>query len=423
MAWQDRLKTAAYTSPNGTRFEFDYEDVSQQFNKRTAAFSFAGVDGQYIQDNGFGSDIYPMRVIFWGEDYDAAAAAFIVGLKAGGIGKLEHPLYGTFNVVPFGTIRRRDDLKSSGNQAVIDVAFWTTTGVVYPTNQLDAQSQLNQSIETFTSDAAGAQFAALVDVRTALAQQNLATRTEAILQGTQAALGEIAATTTEANNAFRDAQDAINFSLDVLVGQPLQLAQQVANLISLPARATVGITDRVLGYASFAQGLIDSAAGNPADATGANLPRTKTNIDNDFQASDLSFASAINGLLLSLVETQFGTRTDAQAAAASALDLFNAWIVWRETGFAATGQIDGGTSYQNLQQSTALASGFIIDISFNLLPEQSVVIDRSRTLIDLCAELYQTTSDARLNELINNNKLTGSEIIELPRGTEIVYYV
>lgn len=420
MAWQDRLKTAAYTSPNGTRIEFTYENVGEETPKRTAAFSFAGVDGQYVQDNGFGSTIYPMRVIFWGDDYDIEAAAFVQGLLARGVGRLEHPLYGTFDVVPFGSIRRRDDLKTAANQALIDVAFWTTTSLVYPSNQLDARSELEAGIDEMITDTAGSQFDANVDVRTALAQQNLATRTQAVLRGAQAALGGVAQTTTAVNNAFRDAQDAINFSLDVLVGQPLQLAQQMANMISLPARAVAGITDRVTGYANFAQGIINSAAGNPFLTAS---PRASTNIANDFAMADLSAASAVNGALLAVVETEFETRTDAQNAAATVLDLFDLWLAWREQGFAALERIDQGDTYQRLQESAALSSGFLIDISFTLLPERSIVLDRNRTLIDVCGELYATTADARLNEIINNNRLTGSEIIELPRGREIVYYV
>ena len=51
-----------------------------------------------------------------------------------------------------------------------------------------------------------------------------------------------------------------------------------------------------------------------------------------------------------------------------------------------------------------------------------VVLDRNRTIIDLAAELYGSVDD-QLDFLINSNNLTGSEILELPRGREIVYYV
>ena len=66
MTWQDRTGDAAYTSPGGTRFAFDYEALERQFDKNTSAYTFPGVAGTYVQDLGSTDHRYPMRVIFWG---------------------------------------------------------------------------------------------------------------------------------------------------------------------------------------------------------------------------------------------------------------------------------------------------------------------------------------------------------------------
>jgi hypothetical protein len=64
MAWQDRLREAAYNAPSGQRLVFLYEDVGREVDKKTAAFDFPGVNGTYVQDNGSTSRRYPLRVFF-----------------------------------------------------------------------------------------------------------------------------------------------------------------------------------------------------------------------------------------------------------------------------------------------------------------------------------------------------------------------
>ena len=124
MSWQDRLREAAYTSPSGIRFLFLYEDIRFSVDKKTTAFDFPDAEGTYIQDFGNTGRRYPFRVIFAGPDYDLKATAFSAALAEPGIGKLETPLYGAIDVVPFGTITRRDALKSAGNQAIFEIVFW-----------------------------------------------------------------------------------------------------------------------------------------------------------------------------------------------------------------------------------------------------------------------------------------------------------
>lgn len=423
MAWEDRIRQAAYYPPDSpnTALTFEYEDVSRETPKRTAGFEFPGVDGAYVQDNGFGARKYPLRCFFSGADHDLAATEFEKALLQTGVGRLSHPFYGEFDVVPFGSVSRRDDLKSRANQSVVQVTFWTTTKLVYPTSQLDARNELETSIETFISTTGPVQFEDTVDVSTLFAQSNLAATTRALLGVVEGTLGDIASATTEVNQLFRDGQDAINLSLDILVGQPLALAQQLCNLIALPGRAITGFADRVLGYANFATALFGSKAGDPASAVGFNLPLQATDIANDFFLTDLSAAAAVNGALVSLVETEFKTRTDAQAAADTVLALFDEFVTWREAGYAVL-TCDVGTSYQNLQDSVALAAGLVVEISFTLLRERVLVLDRNRTIVDVASQVYGNVDNDTLDTLINTNGLTGSQILELERGDEIVYY-
>ena len=64
----------------------------------------------------------------------------------------------------------------------------------------------------------------------------------------------------------------------------------------------------------------------------------------------------------------------------------------------------------------------MVDLAFSLKQEKRIVLDRAFTPIELTAELYGAV-DAQLDTLIQSNQLTGSEILEIPKGREIVYYI
>lgn len=429
--WQDRLREAAYTSPAGLRVTFSYEDLSREFDKRGTAFDYPGVNNSYVQQNGHSSRRYPMRVIFSGPDCDQWATVFEAALLEDGIGKLEHPLYGTLDVVPFGQITRRDDLKSAANQSIIEVTFWTTLGAVYPNVGVDPQSEIGAALAAFNLAAAD-QFAAAADLGDTLKKANLKNTIRKFLREVSAALESAADSVASVRNEFADAQSLVNFGIDVLVGQPLLLAQQVTNLINAPARAITGIESRLDAYQQLASRVLGSLQATPAQtlASGVALTTRTSRIANDFHFSDLVASSAVGGSILSVIgDAQFTTKPQALEAAEAIEAQVEELVAWRDAGFAALGQVQGvgsaqvdtGESYQALQNAAALAVGYLVQISFTLVPERRIVLDRDRTIIDVAAELYGDV-DGKLDFLIGTNELTGDEILELPRGKMLVYY-
>ena len=128
------------------------------------------------------------------------------------------------------------------------------------------------------------------------------------------------------------------------------------------------------------------------------------------------------GSVLSVVNNQFATKTEALEAAETILAQFDALTEWRDDNFTSLGEIDTGTSYQQLLEAVALTAGFLVEISFTLKQERHLILNRNRTIIDLVAELYRSIDD-NLDFFITSNNLSGSEILELPAGREIVYYV
>src|SRR5690606_9340172 len=103
------------------------------------------------------------------------------------IGKLQHPFYGTFNVVPFGEITRRDDLKTAANQTVVEVTFWTTVGAVYPNSRSNPKNEIQAALDRFSASGAQ-QFADGTDLSSGLQKANIKSAIRNVLRSVSGAL-------------------------------------------------------------------------------------------------------------------------------------------------------------------------------------------------------------------------------------------
>lgn len=428
MTWQDRIRDAAYTSPGGTRIVFnDYEDVSREIEKHTSAFNFPGVKGTFVQDLGHSGYKYPFRIFFWGDDYDLEVQAFEDLLLETGPGILEHPIYGRKSVLPFGDIGRRDDLKTAANQAVIEVTFWETIPEIFPLSQVDPGARASNALLDFFSAAAD-QFLNVIGLGTEGEKSVFKGKFQALQGSVKSGLQNIANTQDTVRTAFNTIDQSITSSIDLLIGEPLALAFQTLALIRAPSLALGIIQQKLDGYKALADNILgisgeseESVQSPTLDSEGANTFHT-----NDLYASGIMGAS-----LQSTLTVEFETKTDALAAADFVLTQFDELVEWRDDNYASlsisevsNSTIDTGESYQALQEAVAAVTGFLVELSFSLKQEKSFVLTEARNLVELVIELYgKNDLDENINFLINTNSLTGSEIIEIPAGRKITFYV
>lgn len=408
MAWNDRVRESAYTSPGGTRIAFTYENVTKSVEKKTAAFEFPDADGTFIQDLGHTGRKYPFRLFFHGADYDLQAEIFEAVLLERGIGKLEHPVYGVIDVIPFGAITRRDDLKTAANQAVFEVAFWETIDLIYPTAQIDPASAVIAAIAEYNA-AASDEFTEALSLNTAIERVTFKNQYITLLDTVSSNLQGIADAQDDVRQQFNAIVDSVSNGIDILVSEPLTLAFQTTQLIQAPARALTDIKARLDAYSALSNSII---AGNGAAVEN----------NNSFRTQDLYVSTYVTGSIVSTINNQFVIKTDAIESAEQIIDQFEDVVAWRDDNFELLEEIDTGAAYQKLQEAVAITAGFLVEISFSLKQERRIVLDRNRTIIDLSAEIYGAI-DSELDFLISSNNLSGDEILELPAGRELVYYV
>ena len=429
MSWEDRLTEMVYTSPSGRVFVGMYEDVSKEIIKKTTAFEFPDVDGTYVQDLGKKGRRYPVRWIFWGEDYDQEAEDFDNAIEEKGPGILQHPLYGTFDVVPFGTIRRRDDLVSAANQAVYDITFYETIKIIFPVSELSAENAMLEAFDDF-SGLAVTNYDESLSVESAQEITGYIDSAKAGLSKIKKAMAGIAATSAEIERAFNDVADLADETITTLVGGPLLIGAQMLALTRLPSQASANIQSKLDAYSTLLGSLINGTSNQFESGLDSQAGNSYTN--NNLIAS-ATMLSAIESTISE--STLFPTRTSAINALETLDTLFTDYLNWSDEnrevlvqGVLPTREpgtndlIDTGEAYQQLLDAFALSQGRLTQIAFTALQERSVILDRDRTFIDFCAEYYGVL-DVKYDFVIQTCNLTGIELWELEKGREMVYYV
>lgn len=400
MSWTDRTKDAAYTTPSGVRFEFPYLNADREFDKQTSAYNFPDVKGTYIQDLNSTDKRYPMRVIFFGEDHDLQSIAFEKGLREVGKGKLDHPRDGVLDVVPFGTIKFREDLVFNANQTIVEVEFWQTTLTLFPQGSTDQSSAILSSSASLDSSIASGFSESLV-LDTAIdrvAARDLFDKSVGFLKQSLAVSGSV-------KNEFNTVFQSISAGIDDFDSETLAIQSQA--LFALSAAADIKNTVKL---ESFAGAVNQFADGRVKDSFNA------------FKNNELQAVNAINATIKSSVNNKFTIRSEAVYAAEAIIAQFDKVNSWAEDNYSSFTQVDTGESYKDLQEAVYLAASYLVSISFSLLQERVIVLSRNRSVVDLVGELYNDV-DSKLDFFIQTNDLSGDEFIEIEAGREIVYYV
>ena len=160
--------------------------------------------------------------------------------------------------------------------------------------------------------------------------------------------------------------------------------------------------------------------------------------NNSFHANRLISETVVLGLASAVSGESYKLRQQALTAAKELADVFSEQIAWSELNYAelfdssagadatrpqssGVGSIDTGEARQILLAVISQTVSYLIATSFTLGVERTLVLATPRTAIDLVSELYGGIG--RLDEFMDANEFTGDQILELPIGTRVRYYV
>ena len=83
-------------SPSGTEYEAKWAGDSIELDRRVAQFTYPGINGTVVQDQGSTGFLYPLSFHFTGEDHDLIADDIQTAFKdETGLWIIVHPVQGT----------------------------------------------------------------------------------------------------------------------------------------------------------------------------------------------------------------------------------------------------------------------------------------------------------------------------------------
>jgi hypothetical protein len=218
--------------------------------------------------------------------------------------------------------------------------------------------------------------------------------------------------------------------LDGMKHKYLDVARLNLHLMKLPGIAAVNLSEKIKGYSLLVAKIIKQAKNDPF---GIN------NIKNSFSATRLVLAGAIasisSGAALSIAaaasasgtsgmgnESGTVTREEAVAVAVELSELLQDMTNYEDEKIGENIFIDSNSNtYLELRELVFTSIQLIMDVTFSLPMRRTIVLDRDRQIIELCAELYGTTDT--IDKFIIENNFNIDEIELLPMGKEVSYYV
>ena len=423
MTWRFRLTEAAITTPDNEVYFFGFGDVEKEVVKKTSTYQFSDTDGALVQDFGLGIVNLPLTIFFSGPTYDLTAADFEKSVSLRGVCVLDHPVYGTKNVV-ITQFTRRDNLRSAANQAVFVITITETIVDLTPDELINTKISID-ALQADYIDINAQSFADGFNVNFIDDLLSAKDRILSTIDSIKDTFTNLVKTIDEINNSFNEISDFINDNIDFLLGAPLLLAASVQRLIKAPARVRASAKARMNGYLKEYDKLLGAVSKeNTVDAK--NQRQEKQLI----LTATLSAIAEVN-LHADTDGEGFLTKNDAILNAQQLAALYEEAqdVLDTEQENSVSDELEkrftvSDSVTQSIKKIMSETSKNLVRISFSLNQERILIVDKlDENIISLCYELYGTTQNETLDFFINTNKLTGDEIINIPKGREIKYYV
>jgi prophage DNA circulation protein len=409
-------------SPKGDEFNPLWAGGTRSVKKRLAMYSYAGINGQVVDDYGCESVTYPLNIIFTGDDHRQKAKEFFEAFQQPGKWEVVHPTEGSLGLQGVEATETDDPIKEGGVirietqwiEYIDPVSLKTLRNALIEmgiaVNELEEESLLS-AVDKIEENAAGLEEARKAGVSTF----------DAIVQGYNRA--QYAA--QEAVDKVEDFKNKINTAITSVAA----FVKTVQDAINAPARFIADIKQRI----KTLKGIVDDLFGEDKDPIEPN--RNNAIIKEVVVTSVL--ASIAEGVVRSTEGEESGLQSRSQLLATiEAYDLFVEEIVTNLDRLAtqsaeAQVTVEPANVYIPFESTSTVVKDIIaktrnalLDQFFELPTESRIIVRKPTTIYDLAREYYGTTGriDEILTKIEENNGFTSTQILLIPAGTTVTVY-
>jgi hypothetical protein len=237
-------------------------------------------------------------------------------------------------------------------------------------------------------------------------------------------LSPLFASNDAVSTAMNAVRSGIQKSLNAVLFPLEELAGQVQNTVNIPLLAAKDTKTRITRYASLRSGLTDLLPGE----TKAITPTWATDIEkkNNIITAELSSTSSIVAFSqILLTADDINTRAKALDLSQQLVDALSGLLAAYEAQQEAqeTARLEEqyfsiSNNYSDLTTLVALTLNYMLSIIGDLKVEKKIILKTPMATGRFCLEEYGTID--KYDDLIEQNKLKGSEIMWLPAGKEMI---
>lgn len=419
MTWADRVnKSIDFTSPDGDEFIALWAGGTRSVEKKIGVFDYPKVKGASVQDMGLKAVTYPLTFYFEGAEHDTEAERFFQACSQRGPWQVDHPTKGRKSLQLISISEEIQPI-TSGNITQISSEWIETNDKTKTKSTAQLAAEIEDQAEVVNEVAAAqfdkvktGSFSKLAALKKSI--QTIVGKVKESVDGLKRLVADV--------NAQVDAiQRGIQETLDAVIFEPLKLAAQVQQLIQLPALVMNDFSARFDTYKAFAEDLFGIGSDEPSDE-----------FFNTAKSKELALSSVVSAVAVISSTSSFQTRAQAIEAIEAVTALFNAITENLDADQTLFDQekidrqfFSQSESYIDAARVISMIQGLIIRQSFDLAVEKRITLDRPRTPVEIAVTEYKGfgENDSNIDLFVQSNALSGSEILILPAGREVVIYV
>lgn len=409
-----------YTSPSGQSQEFLFSDeLTKKVERRTASFDFEGRDLSFVQDGGWSSPSYPVDCFVTSMATADRAEEILKERTSPTRGTLQHPAFGTLKKVVVGSFTRSVDTVAALNIFRFSITFVETF-------DLSDAPYLEGVLPTDTAQPSAMAFLSQVVTGSTAAVKSLTGAINTALGKIDDFYSNIFALSNEALSAYNDVMGAVQHSVSTLIENPLELDKQMQTVFDIFLGSGDDVNQMLDETTEMAISLM-SVSDKPISQLPATAGTKNVCVWTDFMGSSL-LRSAMNAALSSNL-----TRRNLILSSAGKLSALYALVRGRSESWEGIFTKDGVIAQNQyfsaqgalvpMQSALSAALESLQSRAQSAKSARSVTLESDAPLLSLSYALLGSIADQDLQNLIDDNALSFDEILLVPKGRKILYFV